>query len=110
MDINDYQKRTDQTAIYPHHGTRNPTAINYCVLGAIGEAGELANTWKKAVRDGDFAAARERIRYELGDVLWYIARLADEVGMTLEQVAQTNLDKLNDRKARNRLGGSGDNR
>jgi NTP pyrophosphatase (non-canonical NTP hydrolase) len=110
MEFSEYQKYTADTAIYPHHGTCNPTAINYCVLGAGGEAGELSNTWKKAVRDGDFTTARERLRYELGDVLWYVSQLATELGMTLDQVAQTNLDKLKDRKNRNRLGGSGDDR
>lgn len=110
MELNDYQKVTGKTAIYPHYGTKNYSAINYCVLGATGEAGELSNTWKKAIRDGDYTAARERLRYELGDVLWYVARLADELGMTLEQVAQCNIDKLKDRKARNKLGGSGEDR
>lgn len=110
MDINVYQKYAKQTAIYPNKHTGTDNAITYAVLGAAGEAGELANTWKKAMRDGDPTPIKERLRYELGDVLWYIANLAAELGMTLEQVAQANLDKLMDRQARGRLGGSGDKR
>jgi NTP pyrophosphatase (non-canonical NTP hydrolase) len=110
LELNDYQQKTRQTAIYSDSGTKSYTAINYTTLGLVGEAGELANVWKKALRDGDFAGARERMRYELGDVLWYLARLGDELGMKLEEVAQCNIDKLKDRKARNRLGGSGEDR
>lgn len=111
MELNDYQKRASNTAIYPGRGTKSPEAISYTILGAAGEAGELANTWKKYFRDGaDIAPIRESLRYELGDLLWYVSQLANELGMTLEQVAQCNLDKLKDRQARNRLGGSGDKR
>lgn len=110
MDINVYQKYAKQTAIYPNAHTGDNDAITYTILGAVGEAGELANAWKKAMRDGEPTLAKERVRYELGDVLWYVANLAAELGMTLEQVAQANLDKLMDRQARGRLGGSGDKR
>lgn len=110
MEINHYQRDTKLTAIYPQHGTGDNDAITYVVLGAAGEAGELANTWKKALRDGDSALAKEKLRYELGDVLWYVSQLATELGMSLEQVAQCNLDKLYDRKVRNQLKGSGDRR
>lgn len=110
MDINDYQQLAKLTAIYPHNGTGHDNAITYTILGAVGEAGELGNAWKKAMRDGDPAPIKEQLRYELGDVLWYVANLATELGMTLEQVAQCNLDKLSDRKARGKLKGSGDKR
>lgn len=110
MDINDYQQRTADTAFYPDSGTGNDNAITYTILGAVGEAGELANAWKKALRDKDPVIAKEKLRYELGDVFWYVSQLATELGMTLEEVAQTNLDKLRDRQARGRLGGSGDKR
>lgn len=110
MDLNTYQSHAKQTAIYPHAHSSNDDAITYTVLGAVGEAGELANSWKKAMRDREPTLAKEQLRYELGDVLWYIANLAAELGMTLEQVAQCNIDKLRDRQARGRLTGSGDKR
>jgi NTP pyrophosphatase (non-canonical NTP hydrolase) len=106
MDLNTYQQSTRATAVYPHAKSGNLTAINYCVLGAAAESGQLPAAWQQAIRDGDFTVAKEQLRYELGDVLWYLARLADELGMTLEQVAQSNREKLTDRKARNRLGGT----
>lgn len=62
------------------------------------------------MRDGDYTLVREMLRYEIGDVLWYVSQLSAELGMTLEQVAQSNLDKLHDRKVRNQLAGSGDKR
>lgn len=108
MQFDEYQRATKLTAIYP--GAKSESGITYTTLGLIGEAGELANDWKKSMRDGETALAKEKMRYELGDVLWYLARLADELGMSLDQVAQANLDKLRDRKIRNQLTGSGDNR
>lgn len=110
MELNEYQTATSATAIYPEKGKRTGSAINYTIIGLVGESGELANVWKKALRDGDYVAAREKMRYELGDVLWYVARIALELGMTLEEVAQCNLDKLADRKSRNAIRGSGDKR
>lgn len=116
MDINDYQKRTKLTAIYPtdvvklDNGTDINIGITYLALKLNGEAGEVAEAWGKGIRDGDPTLAREKMRYELGDVLWYVSQLATELGMTLEEVAQCNLDKLRDRQARGRLGGSGDKR
>lgn len=110
MDLNEYQAATARTAIYPGAGGRNANGINYAILGLIGEGGELANAWKKGVRDGDGVLAREKLRYELGDVLWYVSQLATELGMELEQVAKANLEKLQDRKERNVLKGSGDKR
>ena len=111
MDLNDYQQHAKRTAIYPDKGTGSNNAINYTILGAVGETGELGNTWKKYFRDStDRAVVVEQLRYELGDVLWYVANLAAELNMTLEEVAKCNLDKLRDRQARGRLGGSGDKR
>lgn len=105
-----YQVATRETAVYPHSDTGDPEALSYCALGLVGEAGEVANKVKKILRDGDTAELRTAIRGELGDVLWYAARLADELGVSLTTVAADNLDKLRDRKARGVLGGSGDNR
>jgi NTP pyrophosphatase (non-canonical NTP hydrolase) len=82
----------------------------YPALGLCGEAGEVAEVVKKAYRDaaGMFDAARlQALEAELGDCLWYIAALADQVGLSLADIAQANLAKLADRKSRGVLGGSG---
>lgn len=85
----------------------------YPALGLAGEAGEVADKVKKVIRDKegtlDYATRRE-IAFELGDVLWYLAREAEEMGYTLAEIATMNIDKLNDRKIRGTLQGSGDNR
>jgi NTP pyrophosphatase (non-canonical NTP hydrolase) len=109
MDFNSYQACSRATARYPDAG-RNPT---YPTLGLCGEAGEVADKVKKVLRDhgGVFdEAALAGLRLELGDVLWYVAQLATELGFTLEDIAQTNLDKLASRAARNVIAGSGDDR
>ena len=85
----------------------------YPALGLAGEAGELANKVKKVLRDhgGHLSEeAREAILAELGDVLWYVAQVATDLGESLEAVAQANLAKLRSRKERGRLGGDGDDR
>ena len=82
-------------------------------MGLSGEAGEVADKVKKVLRDrgGLFDdAIRAEIALELGDVLWYVAQLASELGYELEDVANQNLQKLRDRSARGQLKGSGDHR
>lgn len=82
-------------------------------MGLAGEAGEVANKVKKVFRDdaGVVSPARlASIKDELGDVLWYVAAVASDLGVTLGDVAVGNLDKLLDRTARNTFAGSGDNR
>jgi|SRR5690554_4695877 len=104
-----YQARAAETARYPDAG-RNPI---YPTLGLAGEAGEVCEKVKKVLRDqgGEFdAAAVAAIRNELGDVLWYVARVAAELGLDLGDVAQANLDKLASRRVRGVLHGSGDER
>ena len=78
-----------------------------------GEAGEVADKVKKVIRDNnqDFTADKKLdIALEVGDVLWYCATMAHDLGFTLEQIAQLNIRKLVSRKERGMLGGSGDNR
>ena len=116
-DFDAYQAFTKTTAIYPGNGEGTAEARVYCLLGLCGESGELAEKIKKIVRGGGFAALadldddkRAEIKKELGDILWYTARCADELGLKLSDVATTNIKKLSSRKERNVLHGSGDNR
>lgn len=88
--------------------------IDYFALGLCGEAGEVAEKIKKAIRDGrsvmvDADWARS-LALELGDVLWYLSQLATEIGYPLSYIAKWNIDKIEDRKARGVQHGSGDNR
>ena len=109
MEMNSYQDAARKTASYPDVGS-NPI---YPTLGLTGEAGEVADKVKKVIRDsgGVFDAdTREAIKLELGDVLWYVAQLASELGYDLNEVADANLQKLSSRAARGRIGGSGDQR
>lgn len=109
LTFSEYQRRTADTAVYPDVG-RNPI---YPTLGLAGEAGEVCEKVKKVLRDSDgqfSAEAVGAIQKELGDVLWYAARLAAELGLDLGQVAEENLSKLASRQQRDHLSGSGDDR
>ena len=109
MDLNTYQRRSRETARYPDAGT-NPV---YPTLGLCGESGEVADKVKKVLRDRDGVFDAETLRglaLELGDVLWYVAQLATELGLSLEEIAASNLAKLASRAERNVIGGSGDQR
>ena len=105
----EYQVRACETAIFPKH-----RAAEYLTLGLTGEAGEIANKVKKFIRDGatkdEYLAKRIEIGYEIGDVLWYCAVLAEELEMNLGHIMEKNLDKLADRHKRGKISGSGDNR
>lgn len=102
--INYYQKEALKTAIYPES-----YKIVYPALGLAGEAGEVADKVKKIIRDGD-TKSNHAIALELGDVLWYIASLAHDLGYTMQSVAEMNINKLHKRSRENRLKGSGDDR
>jgi len=107
-----YQVRTRSTAVYPSDGPdrRLPdVAVLYCTLGLVGESGEVAEKVKKAIREDEDEYLREAER-ELGDVLWYLARLADELGVSLDEIAEQNLRKLRDRQSRDAITGQGDER
>jgi len=104
MNFRKYQLEAKITAIYPREYD-----IIYPTLGLAGEAGEVAEKIKKYLRkDGDLN--KEDLTKELGDVLWYVANLAYDLGINLEDVAVTNLEKLRGRKIRGTLHGEGDNR
>jgi NTP pyrophosphatase (non-canonical NTP hydrolase) len=87
--------------------------LYHLVLGLVGETGEIAEKMKKLIRDhasDESKIDRNDIKKELGDVLWYIAVLAEYLGIKLEDIAAFNVQKLADRQKRGVLGGSGDNR
>ena len=110
MNFKDYQEKAMTTAVYPGKGEGNWI---YATLGLCGEAGEISEKIKKAIRDDGGAMSDERraaIRKELGDVLWYIAALCSELGLNLQDVATENLAKLAKRQSTGKLHGSGDER
>jgi NTP pyrophosphatase (non-canonical NTP hydrolase) len=104
-----YQLAACDTAIFPKN-----KAMEYLTLGLTGEAGEIANKVKKLIRDGAhrdaYEAKKIQIAYEIGDVMWYCAVLAEELDMDLGHIMEKNLEKLADRKRRGTLSGSGDSR
>jgi NTP pyrophosphatase (non-canonical NTP hydrolase) len=109
MTLAEYQQKSKTTAIYPNIGSN----FVYPTLGLAGEAGEVADKIKKILRDKNGQISKEdrqEISRELGDVLWYIAQLATELNLSLDEVAQNNLTKLLSRLERNVIGGNGDNR
>lgn len=108
MDLSEFQDRAAQTAVYPDKGERTMAAFNYCVVGLCGEAGELANKWKKVLR-GDSADYGALVQ-ELQDCLWYIARGLDELGISMDAAAHDLLQRLAQRKAAGTIQGSGDQR
>lgn len=109
MDFNEYQKESRKTAIYPNPGDN----FIYPTLGLAGEAGEVANKIKKVMRDKGglmSEAEKEEVKGELGDVLWYVAQIATELKLDLEDVVRANMKKLLSRLERGVIGGNGDNR
>ncbi|HSX45529.1 MAG TPA: nucleoside triphosphate pyrophosphohydrolase family protein [Candidatus Saccharimonadia bacterium] len=110
MTFDEYQKRALTTVISSDDTFKDTL---HWVLGINGEAGEVAEKVKKIIRDkgGKLSDAdRQELAKELGDVLWYLAVFAHDLGFKFDDVARENLEKLQSRKARGALGGSGDNR
>lgn len=109
MNFAEYQAKAATTALYPNQGNN----LYYPALGLGGETGEVLNKIKKVMRDhhGEVTDEfREILKQELGDVLWYISALATELGLNLDDIAQTNLEKLFSRKQRGVITGNGDDR
>jgi NTP pyrophosphatase (non-canonical NTP hydrolase) len=104
-----YEMKAGQTAIFPKY-----KALEYLALGLTSEAGEVAGKVKKLIRDGEdvegFELKKIAIASEIGDVLWYCAMMAKEVGVPLNDIMKDNLKKLHGRKVRGTLSGSGDTR
>jgi NTP pyrophosphatase (non-canonical NTP hydrolase) len=109
MTFEEYQKKSRETAIYPDLGKN----FIYPTLGLAGESGEVAEKIKKILRDKGGVVDEEtkvEIAKELGDVIWYLAQISTELGLSLEEIASENIKKLQSRKERGVLGGGGDNR
>jgi NTP pyrophosphatase (non-canonical NTP hydrolase) len=107
--FNDYQKQSRKTWNLIH--TEHP--IVYPTLGLTNEAGEVAGKVKKIFRDKKGVISeedRQALKGELGDVLWYLAQICTELDLTLEEVAEANLEKLFDRLERGKIRGEGDHR
>ncbi len=108
MELSEYQRLSRRTAEYPREAW-----LAYPALGLAGEAGEVAEHAKKAIRDDGGEISDERrgsMSKELGDVLWYVAQLASELDLSLDDIAKQNLEKLFSRQERGVLSGSGDDR
>ena len=104
----EYQEASSATAIYPKE-----KALEYLTLGLCSEAGEIAGKVKKVIRDDNSILTAEKkiaLAKEAGDVLWYLSQLVSELGGSLHDVAQGNINKLYSRQERGELKGSGDDR
>jgi len=109
MNFNDYQNKSRKTAKYPAIG--HP--VIYPALGLVNEAGEVAGKIKKVFRDkgGEInEETRSALKAELGDVLWYVAQVCTELGLSMDEVAEHNIEKLYSRLERGTIRGDGDDR
>jgi len=122
MEFKEYQEKASTTAMYLEkfkliYENLPEPVIKYLGLSytsnGLGEVGEIQGKIKKILRDqgGNVTEEnKEDLKKELGDVLWYVAAMCSELGLSMDDVAKTNIDKLFSRKERNVLTGSGDNR
>lgn len=109
MTLNEYQKSALKTAAKKD----KKNEFFHLVLGLVGESGEIAEKVKKIVRDHDSnidKLDKDDIAKELGDVMWYIATIADFLEIDMDYIGVKNIDKLASRQRRGKLAGSGDNR
>lgn len=107
-DIKDFEDYQEKAWGFAKSTAKNPPYL-FGNLG--GEAGEVLSVWAKAVRDNtDPEQFYENLKKELGDVLWMVSGIATYYGMSLADIAEANINKLQDRMSRNVITGSGDNR
>jgi NTP pyrophosphatase (non-canonical NTP hydrolase) len=104
LNVQEYNDFVKSMKVYP-----SKHAIVYPALGLSGESGEIAEKIKKWLR-GDRELDEALLALEVGDVMWYVVSLADDLGYTLQEVIDLNVEKLSSRKERGVLKGSGDNR
>lgn len=109
MEFGEYQKKSRKTALYPNAGNN----FIYPTIGLAGETGEVSEKIKKVIRDKGGIIddeTKDMIEKELGDVLWYVSQIAAELELSLDKIAEKNIEKLFSRMERGKLHGSGDNR
>ena len=104
--LTEFREHTRNTSIYDSND-----AYEYTIMGLCSEAGEVAGKFKKFIRDGtSWEDLTKDMTKELGDVLWYVDRIADEFNISVADILSANIEKLAARKEANTLTGSGDNR
>jgi NTP pyrophosphatase (non-canonical NTP hydrolase) len=108
MTFDEYQKAALNFSQYPQ--VKFGDVNVYPFLGLTGEAGEVAEKAKKAIRDNKGELNKQDMAKELGDVLWYISEICNTLGLRLDAVASLNISKLSDREKRNKINGVGDDR
>lgn len=108
VDIKDMEEYQQKAWTYAMPTAKNPSYL-FGNLG--GEVGEVLSLWSKTVRDGlDPEMFYPNLKKELGDTLWHISAIATYYGMSMSDIAEANLEKLQSRQQRNTIGGSGDDR
>ncbi len=109
MDADKYQEQVFEFGIYPNKGNN----WIYPCIGLAGETGEVSELIKRIIRDRNCVVdeeSRQKIKLELGDVAWYVAVLAKELGLSFNEILEANIHKLENRRARGSFKGTGDNR
>ena len=109
--LDNYRQFVKTTAVYPWANTGSLSELMYLSLGLSSEAGEVAGLIKKIYRDSpDMGPVLEKLKLELGDVLWYLVMLMEALEFPTEDIVQLNVDKLGRRQLHDTLHGSGDYR
>ena len=111
MDFDEYEKLASRTGVFEGKVAENP--LMYLGLGVTSEAGEVADKIKKIMRNDQGVISTERkeaLKFELGDVLWYLSQISRQIGIPFSEVATANIEKLADRAKRNVISSDGDNR
>lgn len=109
--FDNYQEEAGLTAVYPGAGEATSEAFAYLCLKLNGEAGEVGEAYAKFLRgDYNYGEAKRRVLSEIGDVLWYLSQIATEFDSDFSEIADSNITKLRDRKARGVIKGSGNDR
>lgn len=113
MKLDEYSEKAMTTDTFSGDRSVGSHAFLEKTLGLMGEAGEVAEKVKKILRDKNGKASdddKKELAKELGDILWYINSVGNYLGLTLQEIAEANLEKVLGRKARGKTHGSGDNR